>query len=293
MKTFLKLLVCWAAFGLSLLAAEILIHALGLRMAMQVDHTPAVIRLLAAAAAGLLLVLGMWPMARGLAGFVGPRVAALGMFLFLALGVNTIFEGAIYSKAFDGAIVSSTVFYLVQALLIGCALGTGFGQTAGSSSLSPRGWLAWLWRGAVAFAVWPFIYFLFGACIAPIVLPYYQNGVIPGLHIPSLTVIVDVQLVRSAIFLAASLPLIALWKGSRRGLWLALGLAHTVAVGLYGLAAATFLPGVLRITHSAEITCDSFVYAGLLVLLFAAPKATAESRVTEDGPMTLTPHASR
>lgn len=52
---------------------------------------------------------------------------------------------------------------------------------------------------------------------------------------------------------------------------LARGLAHAFTVGLYGLVGATFLPMILRVTHSVEIACDSFAYAGLLVLLFAAP----------------------
>ena len=292
MKIWLKLLVCWAAFGLSVAVMGILIRALGLRVNMPVDHSSAATRLLAAAMAGLLLVMGLWPVARGLAGLVWARVAALGMFLFLALGVNTIFDGAIYSTAFDGAIVSSTAYFFVLGLAVGCALGASFGETGIAPGLAARGWVGWAWRGAVAIAVWPFIYFFFGACIAPIVVPYYQNGAIPGLHLPTLPVIFGVQLVRSAIFLAATLPLISLWNGSRRGLWLALGLAHTVAVGLYGMAAATFLPAVLRITHSAEITCDSFAYAGLLALLFAAPKAKAESGAADGAPMTLTPHTS-
>jgi hypothetical protein len=67
-----------------------------------------------------------------------------------------------------------------------------------------------------------------------------------------------------------SLPLIALWKDTRRNLWLALGTGHAVTVGVFGLITANFMPPVLRLTHGVEIICDSFAYAGLLVLLFAA-----------------------
>jgi hypothetical protein len=115
-------------------------------------------------------------------------------------------------------------------------------------------------------------------CVGPIVVPYYNAG-IAGLKLPHLSLILELQLFRSIIFLAVSLPFIALWKGSRRGLWFALGLTHAVVVGIYGLIGATFLPWVLRITHSVEITCDSFAYAGLLVLLFSAPAAKTRAVV--------------
>jgi hypothetical protein len=279
MKNTLKLLACWAAFGVCFVVDGMLVRLMHLHLNTPPEPTPASIRLLSLAVAGGLLVLGMWPMARGLASSGRSRAGVLASFLFLALGVNTLIEGVIYTSAFDGAIASSLATYVLLALFVGCALGVGFGGAGNPTGFTERRWISWGWRGAIALLAWPIIYFFFGMCIAPIVLPYYQSGLIPGLHIPPAGVILEVQLVRSAIFLAASLPLIALWKGSRRGLWLTLGLAHAVAVGIYGLVAATFMPAVLRITHSVEITCDSFVYAGLLVLLFGAEAASKIAQV--------------
>jgi hypothetical protein len=126
----------------------------------------------------------------------------------------------------------------------------------------------------VAWLGWPVTYFVFGACVVPFVLPYYTSGAL-GLQLPPVGTVFEVQLLRSVIFLAASLPFIALWKGSRLGLWLALGSAHAVVVGLYGIISATFLPMIMRVAHGLEITADSFAYAGLLVLLFAARKESA------------------
>jgi cytochrome bd-type quinol oxidase subunit 2 len=111
-------------------------------------------------------------------------------------------------------------------------------------------------------------------CVAPFVEPYYTSGAL-GLRIPPMLTIFELQLFRSVVFLAISLPFIAMWKDSRRNLWLALGLTHAVVVGIYGLVGATFLPMVLRISHSLEITGDSFAYAGLLVLLFTASAVPA------------------
>ncbi|MGO9325137.1 MAG: hypothetical protein ACLP07_11300 [Terracidiphilus sp.] len=271
MKTILKLVACWAAFAVSLPSSWNLISALHLHMNAPVDSTPPTTRLLAFLAAGAVLVLGLYPLARGLAASRALLVTVLGFFLFLTFGVNTIIEVVTFSNAFNGAVPGYTLVYAVEVLLVASALGLCFAEAGAPEGFPPRGWLAWTGRGAVAWLAWLVIYFAFGFCVAPIVIPYYAHGGFPGLQIPPLTTILAVQLVRSLLFLASSLPLIALWKGSRRGLWLALGLAHAVAVGLFGMVSWTAAPAILRVTHSVEITGDSFAYAGLLVLLFAAP----------------------
>jgi hypothetical protein len=70
-------------------------------------------------------------------------------------------------------------------------------------------------------------------------------------------------------------------------------MAHAFTVGFYGLVGATFLPMVLRVAHSAEIAGDSFAYAGLLVLLFAAPSAIANSTTATIEAVPLQPHPLR
>jgi hypothetical protein len=275
MKTILKLAACWAALGVAMIGAGLALRLLHLRLNVPANMDAGPRHIFTLFAAGSLLVLGLWPLARGLAGSSAARAGVLGIFLLLAFGVNTILDGAIFTNYFQGAIPAHTLIYAMQSLFLAGALGFCFGRTGQPAGFPRRGWPAWTGRGLIAWLAWPFIYFFFGACVAPIVVPYYQNGSIPGLHIPPLSTIFAMQLLRSLIFMASSLPLIALWKGSRRGLWLALGLAHAVAVGIYGLAAGTFLPAVLRLTHGVEIACDSFAYAGLLVLLFSAPAAAA------------------
>jgi hypothetical protein len=88
-------------------------------------------------------------------------------------------------------------------------------------------------------------------------------------------VILRTQLLRSLLFLGSSLPAILLWTGSRRCLILALGLAHSVLVGLYGLSQAYWMPVPLRVLHSVEITADSFAYAYVLARLFFLPPRTS------------------
>jgi hypothetical protein len=274
MKTALKLFAAWVAFAASLIAGGILARALHLQTV-----APDVLRRMPfhlglVLFAAVFLVLGMYPLARGIAGFAAARAAALAAFVFLALGVNTVFDGVIYTDYFNGIVPSAVLLYFLEALFVGIALGWFFGERSQRNGLAPHSPIDWLGRGLIAWLLWPVVYLFFGACVAPIVVPYYQNNAIPGLHIPSLKVILDVQFDRSLLFLAASLPLIGLWKGTRRNLWVALGLGHAVTVGIFGLIVANFMPPVLRFTHGVEIVCDSFTYAGMLVLLFAAKQGT-------------------
>jgi len=220
--------------------------------------------------AGTVLVIGLWPLARGLAAKTPGRAAAVIGFVLLVFGVNGLIEAKKFTSFLDGGIGSAAAFYISLAIFVGGAEGMLFGSTGQPAGLPHRSWSGWTWRSAVAWIGWPVVWTFFGMCIAPIVVPYYRAG-IAGLRIPPMDVVIEMQLIRSALFLAASLPFIALWKGTRRGLWLTLGLAHAFTVGLYGLVGATFLPMALRATHAVEMTCDGFAYAGLLVVLFGAP----------------------
>lgn len=289
MKTAWKLNVCWLAFVLALIGYGFLAQAMRLPQMTAPGNDPLMTQFLAQLVGGAILVLGLYPLAARLTGNFAVRSLVLIAFLFLVLGVNGVLETRIFSHLVDGRVESVVVFYAVQALLVGIAMGASFGAEGSAAGLARGGWRVLSGRIVVAWLAWPVIYLAFGMMVAPIVIPYYKSGV-AELVIPPMSTIVAVQLVRSAVFLAASLPLIALWKGPHLGLWGALGLAHAVVVGIYGLAGATFMPWVLRVTHSIEITADSFAYAGLLVVLFAAPivrTATAEPPPSEAHPLPL------
>lgn len=272
MKSTMKFLGCFLAFLISLPTGGIVAQILHLNLqSPRLKFEPNFPALLIA---GAVLTAGLVPLTRGLAGSKWLRAGTIATFLFLALGVNTVIEASVFSTILQGVVPGNIVMYLIQALLMGTALGLSFGAAGEGTGLrrcTPAGWLG---RGLIAWLGWPVTYLTFGMCVAPFVTSYYQT--LGWLHIPPITTMIETQLVRSVIFAASSLPAIALWKGSRLGLWGALGLAHAVAVGLYGLISGTFLPAVLRISHSVEITCDSFAYAGLLVLLFSG--ATAKSK---------------
>jgi len=227
----------------------------------------------------LVLVVGVVPIASGLGGRFATRWLALGLMLYLATGVNTVVELSIFGT--EGGRRYLLVFYFLCFVATAVAFAGQYGSQQSAPQLPHLGAGQWLWRVAVAWLSFPVIYFLFGLCVAPFVIPIYQAGV-AGLHIPPLDVIMRTQLLRSLLFLASSLPVILLWTGSRRRLILALGWAHTAMVGLYGLSQAYFMPPALRVLHSFEIAADSFVYALILVWLFF-PRERIGAAATEMG----------
>jgi hypothetical protein len=217
-----------------------------------------------------ILALTLTPLARGLRGRWIERCLSVAGLVFVTIGLNTIIELTIFSNLLPDKNVSFALFFVPPALFLAAVMtaGKAANQPSTLSSLTAPGWL---WRLTVAWLAFPVIYFAFGMFIAPIVVPYYDAG-IAGLKIPPVVVILRTQLIRSLIFLAASLPAALLWTKSRTQFILAMGLAHAMMVGVFQLVQAGFLPAILRVTHSAEITADSFVYAAVLGLLFVREK---------------------
>jgi len=279
MKTVFRLFVCWIAFIVALMFCGFVDGALHLHAGPMPGGASPQSFFFVQLLAGVVLVVGLWPLARSLAARGLIRAAAFIAFLFLALGVNGIIEARKFTNFLDQGIGTAVVFYICVATILGTAMGLLFGSARRPEGLAHRSVFATAWRIVCAWLGWPVVYLIFGMCITPIVVPYYNAGV-AGLRIPPMHVVIQTQLIRSVLFLGSTLFFIALWRGSRRGLWLMLGFAHTCTIGLYGIVGATFLPPVLRITHSIEMTCDAFAYTGLLVLLFTSSAAKAHTITT-------------
>ena len=290
MKTFLKLLCCWVAVSLSMVAGTMLVNALHLHMNAMADPTPAGVKFLAYLVACAAMTLAMYLMAKGLSGAAGLRALVIALFVLVALGVNNILDGLIFTHTFDGAVPANVLLTAAAGIMAGVSFGLLFGHREGASGLPQMGLTSWAWRGLAVWLAWPVIYFLFGMCVSPFVVRYYTSGIVPGFHIPSFAVIIPMQLLRSVLFLAVSLPVVAMWKGSRLGLWLGLGMAHTVSVGWFGLICGTFLPTVMRVGHGLEIMGDSFAYAGLLVVLFSGVGAAKDRKAASIGQSALQAH---
>jgi hypothetical protein len=224
-------------------------------------------------------------LAIGLRGGTAIRWIVLAVFAYVTFGLNNQIEAAIFTT-FGG--FTTMVVFLVLPCLGGAAAATLLLRSSGpppaiTTVFRDRPASAWWWRLLVAWLGFPVIYTFFGMLVSPIVVPLYQQQEF-GLTLPTMGTLIQVLLGRSALYLAVTLPVIALWGRSRRSLALALATAFFAMMGLIGLLTTTFLPPVLRITHSVEILADAVVYAGLLVLLFVPSKVGA--RAPERMPVT-------
>jgi hypothetical protein len=226
-----------------------------------------------------ILMASLLPLAEGMRGKWIHRCLALAGLLFVTLGLNTVIELTIFSTMLPDKNLLVSAIFVLPALFVGALATFGKARTE-PSTFADINAASWAWRLPVAWLAFPVIYFFFGMCIAPIVVPHYNAG-IAGLTIPPIDVIIRTQLVRSLIFLAASFPAVLLWTKSRTQFIVAMGLLHAMTVGIFQLAQAGFLPMVLRVTHSVEITADSFAYAAVLGLLFIRSRRAEASQLVK------------
>ena len=214
--------------------------------------------------------------ARRIRGSQFVRWLILAVFTYVAFGLNNQIEAAIFTTY--GGNTTMLLFYILP-----CAFGAAaaihlFRPEQNSPSIdnaiTGQPFTRWLWRAIVAWLAFPVIYLFFGTLAAPVVVPVYQSQDF-GLTLPGFGTMIPVALVRSALYLAVTIPILVNWSRSRRSLFLSLGIALFAMMGLIGLLSATFFPSVLRVAHSVEILGAALVYAWLLVALFI-PKVRHE-----------------
>lgn len=129
----------------------------------------------------------------------------------------------------------------------------------------------WVWRILLAWLLYVPLYYVVGRIISPLVTPYYiDSSLASGLVLPEVQTMLGMQVVRGALYLAAALPVLILWKKSRPSLWMWLGFSIFIQIAAVPLIQGYWLPLGLRIPHAVELTVDSFiqayVYARLLVV---------------------------
>ncbi|HWR16981.1 MAG TPA: hypothetical protein VN577_19285 [Terriglobales bacterium] len=272
MKTVGKILLGVIAYGISMVVSGALMTALHLPMLRPIPgetRSPETQFLLMMLCTPVLIV-GLIPLVQGLRGTWVQRCLAIAALMFVTLGLNTIIELTIFSDLLPDGNLLVSAFFILPALITAAVISYGKGRTE-EPTFAHFGIGGWSWRLVLAWMSFPVIYFLFGMCVGPFVAPHYMAGV-AGLKIPPVDVIIKTQLVRSLFFLAASFPAVLLWTKSRGKFIMAMGLAHAVMVGIFPLMQAGFLPMLLRVLHSIEITADSFAYAAVLGLLFFRAK---------------------
>jgi hypothetical protein len=223
-----------------------------------------------------ILVIGLVPLLPRLGGGLVPRWLVLAVFLYAVNALNNAIEVTIFTRLGGGGHVAALA--VLPAFLSTALLATVRPPRSAPASLvgqPPAAGLAW--RLALAWLAFPAVYLTFGAIVSPMVVQSYsaEGGV---LVLPPMRVIIGVQAIRSVCFLLPTLAVVERWTGNRLGLWLALGWAHWMLVGLFGLVMPNdFMTPTLRLVHSLEIGADSFAYTGIVVALFARRPGTQAS----------------
>lgn len=285
-----KIVVATLAFILGMIGGGILAGAVATNTGWPTPTLPpgmdANATMLTLLATSPLLVLTLYLLGRQLAGGWLIRTSLLALLAWVAYTLNNVIE-AIFFSSYVTAPWYSLVSFTPAVLL--CAAATAWlwpSQPQGEAFLphwrahfQQRPAHAWRWRLAVAAVSFMPIYYGFGLLVVPFVGDFYQQGDF-GLAVPSLPTLLVVLLVRSLLFFAACLPVIVAWRGSKLRLWLNLGFALFVMVGLLYMLAGNWLPVPMRVIHSLEILADSVVHAGVLVWLLAPPAVPATASPT-------------
>ncbi|MBC7251243.1 MAG: hypothetical protein H5T62_13265 [Anaerolineae bacterium] len=212
-------------------------------------------------------------LSRRLTGGFFPRWLVLALFSWVAYGLNTYLEAAIFT-AYAAASAYTLVMQALAAVLCSAVIAWAFppGEGGKSATAATRAFLShysvgqWAWRLLAAWAAFPLIYLIFGWLVQPFIIEFYRQQM-AGLTLPGWGQILPTQALRSLLFLLACLPLLALGRGSRWRLFILLGSALFVFVGGLYMLQAYWYPATMRIAHSLEILADSFVYAAVLTVL--------------------------
>lgn len=223
-----------------------------------------------------LLVLALYLLGRHLAGGWLVRASLLALLTWVAYLLNNVIEAVFFSSYLTAPWYNLVSF---TPAVLGCAGITAWLwpspykedlRAVWQAHFQLRPANAWRWRVLVAALSFMPIYYGFGLLVVPFVGVAYEQGNF-GLAAPALPTLLAVLLVRSLLFFVACLPVIVAWRGSKRSLWLSLGIALFVMVGLLYMLAGNWLPVSLRVVHTLEILADSFVHAGVLVWLLTPP----------------------
>jgi hypothetical protein len=271
-----KLLLCSVAFIVGAVIGGTAAALLGLQQPPMPDGVDGSFAFLLLLVESPLMVYALVLVARGLGGGLLTRALALSLFTWVAYTLNTVIETLAFTTATIEGALFTTISFLVPGILCGAAVALLYpaeGKVEGLADAAReffgrRTAGAWIWRMAVAAVAFVPIYLLFGSMVAPLTAEYFQESTY-GLRQASQDEILLVLSVRSVLFLVACLPIVVMWQRSYRGLFLSMGFALFVLVGLLYMLGAYYMPLAVRVPHTLEILADSMAYAGTLVVLLA------------------------
>ncbi len=280
-----KLILCGLAFFVGMIIGGIVPQALQLKAPAMPAGTDMAGILVYTLLISPIFAVALAVLSRNLAGGFVTRMLVLSFLMWIAYAINNQLDAWLYMP--DSVnLAYMAISSLGPSLLCGAAVAWLFpprekSTSAGGaiktffSSKSPR---AWVWRLALAAVAFMPIYYFFGLIVIQFTGAFYAQNMY-GLRFAGIELILPIQFLRSLLFLLACLPVMVLWQKSARSLFIRLGVALFVLVGLQ-TATAYFMPLSLRLPHTLEILADEFVYAGVLVGLLVKREVSDEARET-------------
>jgi hypothetical protein len=286
MKTVLKyaaiILAAAIAYSIGIIPGGMLPALLGLPAPALPVGVTAATAFLSVFVGSLVLALADAWLARGLPGRFRRRWLLLALLIYGG-HVAMMVEAGIFMDSGGGgagAVLHNVLLYLIPSLLMASVLAWLVEPTVPAARPwhTPATALSWLWRIVVALLAYPAIYIFFGLAVIPYVYDLWAAGTY-GLRVPTWGEIIPVQLLRSALLLLGTLPVMMNWRLSRGQLFLGLGLTVYLLIGLQWTLSAFWMDPAFRLVHSLETFADAMLYTGVLVLLFAG-REMSKSRQT-------------
>jgi hypothetical protein len=221
-------------------------------------------------------------MARRLGSRRLPRFLALFVPLYLTGTVADLIEAYFYTTVLTPFTLVAALIFEALPLLVITGIIAGLIPPDKDVRHAPRfreavherRFLSWLGRIVIAGAVYPAIYLVFAALVAPIEHAYYSDpAFIASLHtvVPSTATTVILEAVRGVLFVLAVLPIIALMRGSRWTTGLYIALIGAVLEAWIPLLGQTSWPVLMRVGNVLELTADASGRALLMALLVFLP----------------------
>jgi hypothetical protein len=216
------------------------------------------------------------PMAQG---SFARRWAILGVFFYVAHGLNNTIEAAMFTEY--GGTAAMLVSIIVPAIAVSAFavwLCPAIDRGSGDVPALPHWLPPWSWRIGAAVLAFPVIYLAFGMLVSGQVVPIYlEEG--NQLQIPAMSTIVVTQLIRGPLYLVVCLPFVLQWRGSRREFVLRFATGFFLVSSLAGLVSAYWMPSTIRIFHGIELAGDCVAWAALLAWLWLD---TSTARVSNE-----------
>jgi len=239
------------------------------RFPQQADENTAIYYLLIGS---VLLASGWFYLIKDVGGSIKERILISLFFILIGFSIGVTIESAIYSdvESYHLSIILLLLPMILYAIIASIITDTKQLPQSFSDRIhiyfktwSKKDWLKKILLAIISF---PIIYFVFGIIASPFVTDYYSNFV-EGLKLPNPGTIIGMQLIRSILFLAITIPVIINWTSTKTQLIISLTMAHFVMVFAYDIYLAIVMPFALVIIHGIEIMADSFVYSLILVNL--------------------------